>query len=121
MKLREREERKKIVKEKDGSRQMVFVQMKERMEDRRQSFLSAHERREHKLELVKSKLARERDLKREELRLQQSSKEEMVRKARRIEEYERKLAMDRLLANEEKQAIIKQSKVGGCQTNSGQS
>ena len=111
VKVQERVARKIAVKEKDESRQQVFVQMKERMEDRRESFLSAHERREQKLELVQSKLNRERELKREELRIQQTGKEEMVRKARRIEEYERKLTMDRLLANEEKQAVIKQTKV----------
>jgi hypothetical protein len=49
VKVQERVARKIAVKEKDESRQQVFVQMKERMEDRRESFLSAHERREQKL------------------------------------------------------------------------
>lgn len=111
VKAKERVMRRKLIKGKDADRQRVFVQMKQRLEDRRQTFLDEQGRREHMLQLVQVKLARERELKREELRLKAIAKTEMVRKARRIEEYERTQAMDRLLANEKKQAIIKQNRV----------
>ena len=96
VKAKERVVRRKLIKEKDADRQRVFVQMKQRLEDRRQTFLDEQERREHMLQLVQVKLARERELKREELRLKAIAKTEMVRKARRIEEYERTQAMDRV-------------------------
>ena len=69
VKAKERVMRRKLIKEKDADRQRVFVQMKQRLEDRRQTFLDEQEWREHMLQLVQAKLARERELKREELRL----------------------------------------------------
>ena len=92
-----------MVKEQDELRQRVFVQMKQRLEDRRESFISAQQRRArcpwHK------QTHRERELKREELRLRQLAKEDMVRRSKRIEEFKRQEAMEKLQANEKKQAL----------------
>lgn len=110
---RKEEERiaaKKREKEKEIERAKVFDQMKAVAEDRRESFLEIMTVKERKMQLVEKKLTREREVRRENLRLIAAGKEDRVRRAQKAEEYNRSIMQQKLEDNEEKQREIKANK-----------
>jgi hypothetical protein len=97
-------------KEKQAERAKVFDQMKAVEQERKQGFLEVMEVKEKKMTLVEKKLAREREVKRESLRLIAAAKEDRVRRAMKAEEYTRTIMQQKLEENEEKQREIKAHK-----------
>ncbi len=113
--IEERKEKERIAakireKEKEKERAKVFDQMKEVAEERRKSFLQIMKVKERKMELVEKKLAREREVKREQLRLIAAAKEDRVHRSKKAEEYTRSIMQVKLEENEEKQREIKAHK-----------
>lgn len=110
VKERERIEQVKREKEKEIERSKVFDNMKVVAEERRESFLSIMEVKDRKIKLVEKKLVREREVKRESLRLIASAKEDRVRRAKKADAFERTILQERLEENEDKQREIKASR-----------
>ena len=113
--LEERKEKERIAakireKEKEKERAKVFDQMKVVAEERRQSFLEIMAVKERKMQLVEKKLKREREVKREQLRLIAAAKEDRVQRSKKAEEYSRGIMQLKLEENEEKQREIKAHK-----------
>jgi hypothetical protein len=113
--MEERKEKERIAakireKEKEKERAKVFDQMKEVAEERRQSFLEIMTVKERKIELVEKKLKREREVKREQLRLIAAAKEDRVQRSKKADAYTRSIMQLKLEENEEKQREIKANK-----------
>eukprot|EP01052_Picozoa_sp_SAG31_P029740 SAG31_NODE_2983_length_4824_cov_319.300741_2_plen_394_part_00 len=109
-KLAEVKRRKKIEAEKEIGRHQVFVQMKQRAEERRQSFLEDQVLKERQIELTRSKLERERALTKEKLKLIAAEKQDQVQRAKRKEAYQRDKARAELARKEKTFVQIKQQK-----------
>ena len=110
--IEERKEKERVAqkireKEKEVERSKVFDQMKTVAEDRRESFLEIMSVKDKKMRLVEKKLAREREVKREQLRLIAAAKEDRVQRAKKAEAFERTIMQEKLEENEEKQREIK--------------
>ena len=102
--------RKQLEMEKEASREQIFVQMKQRQEDRRDDFLESQKQKEHLLELTRTKLDRERQVTKETLVLISVDKRDQVHRSKRKEEYQRDKARAKLAEKEETYKKIKQQK-----------
>jgi hypothetical protein len=110
-KLVEFEKREIMEKLKNEERENIFHQMQRRLEDRRESFLQAQAEHEHLLELTRKRLERERVLAKESLVLIAKEKQEQVKRAKLVEEYQRNIARDRLAERDATHKKVEEQKV----------